>query len=202
MGEVFKGPEQRPMGAGAGQSAEARPTAGVRQMNGPRLPRLNSRVARLKQRKVKECRFAEGPPSLADTVCLATLEANQARPGRYLSVSSQAWPEVRIEQRWAEVLTAWLVFLGDLVPEGEAKLEAKATRVPEARGVELVLLVRHPGVPRQPEQFDCSPLAKALETMKELEGTAQLAVEYPEVIVTLHVPDARDVTNRTPSGSV
>ena len=58
----------------------------------------------------QERRFSEGPPSLADTVCLATLEANQARPGRYLSVSSQAWPQVRIEQRWAEVLTAWLIF--------------------------------------------------------------------------------------------
>ena len=58
----------------------------------------------------QERRFSEGPPSLADTVCLATLEANQARPGRYLSVSSQAWPQVHIEQRWAEVLTAWLIF--------------------------------------------------------------------------------------------
>ena len=184
MGEPSDGEKPWP-GAGGG-----------RPMNGPRLPRLNTRVTRLKQRKVKEGRFSEGPPSLADTVCLATLEANQARPGRYLSVSSQAWPEVRIEQRWAEVLTAWLVFLGDLVPEGEATLEARVTRVPEARGVELVLMMRHPLVPRQPEQIDCSPLAKALETMKELEGRAQLAVNYPEVCVTLHVPDACDLTKR------
>ncbi len=198
MGEPLNGPKLWPVEAGEGQPA----ATGGRQVNGPRLPRLNSRVRRSKQRKVKECRFSEGPPSLADTVCLATLEANQARPQRYLSVSSHAWPEVRIEQRWAEVLTAWLIFLGDLVPEGEAKLEAKATRVPEARGVELELRVRHPGVPRQPEQFDCSLLGKALDTMRELEGTAQLAVEYPEVCVTLQVPDARNVTNRPQSGPI
>ena len=34
----------------------------------------------LKQRQVKDRRFSEEPPSLADTICLATLEANKARP--------------------------------------------------------------------------------------------------------------------------
>ena len=183
--------ESRQAGPGALARPLAQPPGGGRQMYGPRLPKLNTRVIRLKQRQVKDRRFSEEPPSLADTICLATLEANEARPGRYIAVShgNAEWPKVRIEQRWEGVLTAWLIFLADLVIEGDAKLEAQATRVPEARGVELLLRVRHPDVPRQPENFDCVPLAKALATMKELEGTAQLAVEPPEVSVRLYIPD-------------
>ena len=44
MCEPFNGPKPWPRASGEGQSAEARPTGGGRQMYGPRLPRLNSRV--------------------------------------------------------------------------------------------------------------------------------------------------------------
>ena len=80
-----------------------------------RLQRLSLRVKAIRSAAKEPVRpISEAPPTLADLVCLAILEAYLARPAQYLTVSNIEWPSVRVGSHWASAIQACLLCLADL----------------------------------------------------------------------------------------
>ncbi len=163
-----------------------RPIASQGKKSGPpRLKALSIRKKALRQLKPMPKPFLDLPPTLADTVCFAALEANEGRPNKPFTISSAEWPELRTEASWSAVVQGAMLFLVDLAVEDRPHLEV-ALKTEEGR-TDLLLNLMNLTLPSEGE-FESQKLAQALQSLGKLEGNAQLILDYPRVALRLPIP--------------
>lgn len=169
----------------SGPTRQLRPSDKEQKSGPPRLKALSIRKKALRQQGPTLKPFVDLPPTLADTVCFAALEANEKRPNKPFTISSSAWPELRTEASWSAVVQGAMLFLVDLTTGDRPHLEAEA-KTQDGRA-DLVLSLVDPALSPQGE-FESNHLARALQSLGKLEGNAQLILDYPKVSLRLPIP--------------
>lgn len=152
----------------------------------PRLKALSIRRKALRQKTPAPKPFVDLPPTLADAVSFAALEANQERPNLQFTISSAEWPRLRTEPAWSSVVRGAMLFLVDLLVIDRPHLET-SVKMEDGRA-DLVLSL----VNRTPSEAEFAPeqLARALQALGKLEGNAQLILDFPTVALRLPIPEA------------
>ena len=93
----------------------------------PRLPRLSLRVKAIRAVKPSHRPFSDAPPTLADLVCLATLEANLVWPNQSFAISITELPFVRVDPQALFAIQAGLLYLVDRANQSVSHLEVIVT---------------------------------------------------------------------------
>ena len=152
-----------------------------------RLQRLSLRAKAIRSAVKEPVRpFSEAPPTLADLVCLAILEANLARPAQHLTVSNIEWPSVRVDSHWASAIQACLLCLADLAGHHPFHVEL-STSLPREGTIGVDFTLARP--PLNPGQ-DAGLHPNTFVGIQRLNQDIRITVSEWAITLRLNIPQA------------